>query len=90
MRVAALVLTAALGIAVPATAGEASGVEIVEYGLYTADVTGQLRDSNGIISNVIENLCHIATTTDRADADERSISVSATASTGRCPATRCR
>ena len=89
MRVAALVLTAALGIAVPATAGEASGVEIVEYGLYTAEVTGQLRDSNGIISNVIENLCHIATTT-TVPMRGRSISVSATASTGRCPATRCR
>jgi hypothetical protein len=63
MRAAAFVLTAVLGIATPATAGEVSGVEIVEYGLYTADVTGQLRDSNGIISNVIENLCHIATTT---------------------------
>jgi hypothetical protein len=63
MRAAALVLTAVLGIAAPATAGEVSAVEIVEYGLYTADVTGQLRDSNGIISNVIENLCHIATTT---------------------------
>jgi len=63
MRAAALVLTAILGIAAPATAGEVSGVEIVEYGLYTAEVTGQLRDTNGIISNVIENLCHIATTT---------------------------
>jgi len=63
MRAAAFILTAVLGIAAPATAGEVSGVEIVEYGLYTADVTGQLRDSNGIISNVIENLCHIATTT---------------------------
>jgi len=63
MRAAALALTAALGIVAPAAAGEVSGVEIVEYGLYTADVTGQVRDPNGIISNVIENLCHIATTT---------------------------
>jgi hypothetical protein len=63
MRITALVLTAVLGFALPAIAGEVSGVEIVEYGLYTADVTGQLRDSNGIISNTIENLCHIATTT---------------------------
>jgi hypothetical protein len=63
MRAAALALTVALGLAAPADAGEVSGVEIIEYGLYTADVTGQLRDSSGIISNVIENLCHIATTT---------------------------
>lgn len=63
MRAVALAVTALLGLAAPAAAGEVSGVEIVEYGLYTADVTGQLRDSNGIISNVIENLCHIATTT---------------------------
>ncbi len=63
MRAAALAVTAIFGIAVPANAGEVSGVEIVEYGLYTANVTGQLRESNGIISNVIENLCHIATTT---------------------------
>jgi hypothetical protein len=63
MRAAALVLTGVLGFAATAAAGEASGVEIVEYGLYTAEVTGQLRDSNGIISNVIENLCHVATTT---------------------------
>lgn len=63
MRFPAFVLIALLGLALPASAGEVSGVEIVEYGLYTADVTGQLRDSNGIISNTIENLCHIATTT---------------------------
>jgi hypothetical protein len=63
MRIAALILTALLALAAPATAGEVSGVEIVEYGLYTADVTGQLRDTNGVISNTIENLCHIATTT---------------------------
>ena len=63
MRAAALVLTGALAVAAPAAAGDVSGVEIVEYGLYTADVTGQLRDSSGIISNVVENLCHIATTT---------------------------
>jgi hypothetical protein len=63
MRAAALALTVVLGFALPASAGEVSGVEIVEYGLYTADVTGQLRDTNGIISNTIENLCHVATTT---------------------------
>jgi hypothetical protein len=63
MRAAGFLLTAVLGFVLPAAAGEASGVEIVEYGLYTADVTGQLRDSNGIISNVVENLCHVATTT---------------------------
>jgi len=63
MRAAALVLATGLAFAAPAAAGEASAVEIVEYGLYTADVTGQLRDANGIVSNVVENLCHIATTT---------------------------
>lgn len=63
MRAAALVLTGLLGCAATAAAGEASGIEIVEYGLYTADVTGQLRDSNGVISNVVENLCHVETTT---------------------------
>jgi hypothetical protein len=63
MRATAFVLAAMLGSAMPAAAEEASGVEIVEYGLYTADVTGQLRDSNGIVSNVVENLCHVATTT---------------------------
>jgi hypothetical protein len=62
MRAATLALTAMLCAASPAAAGEVSGVEIVEYGLYTADVTGQLRDPNGIVSNVVENLCHIETT----------------------------
>lgn len=63
MRPAALVLSCFFGLVSPATAGEASGVEIVEFGLYTADVAGELREPNGIVSNVIENICLIATTT---------------------------
>ncbi|CAN5722864.1 hypothetical protein BH10PSE6_BH10PSE6_21330 [soil metagenome] len=63
MRAVALVLLCFLGLVSPAAAGEASGVEIVEFGLYTADVAGELREPNGIVSNVIENICHIATTT---------------------------
>lgn len=63
MRAAALVLGSIVAFAASAHGGEASGVEIVEYGLYTAEVTGQLRDSNGIVSNLIENICHVATST---------------------------
>ncbi len=62
MRAAALALLCLLGFVSPAGAGEASGVEIVEFGLYSADVAGELREPNGIVSNVIENICHIATT----------------------------
>lgn len=63
MRRGALALCGVLAFAAPVAAGEVTSVEIVEYGLYTADVTGQLRDANGVISNTVENLCHIATTT---------------------------
>jgi hypothetical protein len=63
MRAVALVLLCFLGLVSPVAAGEATGVEIVEFGLYTADVAGELREPNGIVSNVIENICHIATTT---------------------------
>ncbi|MCW5738139.1 MAG: DUF3859 domain-containing protein [Enhydrobacter sp.] len=63
MRAAALILASIVGFARIADAGEASDVEIVEYGLYTAEVTGQLREPNGIVSNLIDNICHIATTT---------------------------
>jgi hypothetical protein len=60
-RLLTLLLVGLIGWAAPAGASGLT-VEIVEHGLYTADVTGHRRDPSGVISNVIENLCHIATT----------------------------
>lgn len=63
MRATALALIGLLCVVAPAVAGEATGAEILEYGLYTADIKGQQRDPNGVVTNVIENICHVATTT---------------------------
>jgi hypothetical protein len=48
-------------LALPAAAREAR-VTIIEHGLYTADVVGQQRDSTGVITALLDNLCHVATT----------------------------
>ena len=47
-------------LAQPAAAREVS-VTIIEHGLYTAEVVGQQRDPNGIIADLLANLCHVAT-----------------------------
>ncbi|MBN9087064.1 MAG: DUF3859 domain-containing protein [Reyranella sp.] len=38
------------------------GVEIVQYGLYRSDVVDKQRDVAGVTHNVIDNICHLATT----------------------------
>ena len=37
-------------------------VTIVEHGLYTAEVVGQQRDPSGVITDLLDKLCHIVTT----------------------------
>ncbi len=54
-------LVALLVLAQPAPAREVS-VTIVEHGLYTAEVVGQQRDASGVVTDLLENLCHVATT----------------------------
>jgi hypothetical protein len=56
-----LALLASLLLAQPAAAREVS-VTIVEHGLYTAEVVGQQRDSSGVVTDLLANLCHVATT----------------------------
>ncbi len=46
----------------PAGAGETIGVEIVEFGIYTADIERTVEDTNGIKHNVVKNIYHVATT----------------------------
>lgn len=62
MRTAALVLAFLVWATTPAGAGDALSVEIVEHGIYTAEVASTVRDSNGIQRNVLANICHVATT----------------------------
>lgn len=62
MRAAALGLALLACALAPARADEAGEVEIVEHGLYTADVESTVREPTGIGRNVVTNICHIATT----------------------------
>ncbi|MBS0522406.1 MAG: DUF3859 domain-containing protein [Proteobacteria bacterium] len=55
-------LVSLLVLARPAAAREVT-VTIVEHGLYTAEVVGQQRESSGVVTDLLANLCHVATTT---------------------------
>lgn len=56
-----LALLASLLLAQPAAAREV-GITILEHGLYTAEVVGQQHDSSGVVTDLLANLCHVATT----------------------------
>ena len=62
MRTAALALTFIAWTMAPAGAGDAVSVDIVEHGIYMAEITSTVRDPNGIQRNVLANICHVATT----------------------------
>ncbi len=62
-RLATLVITLAL-LAGPSRAAETVGVEILQYGLFRSDIVGKQPDSGGVVHNVVDNICHIATTRD--------------------------
>lgn len=55
------ILASLLSLAEPAAAREVS-VTVVEHGLYTAEVVGEQRDASGVITDLLDNLCHVATT----------------------------
>jgi hypothetical protein len=55
----ALLLVLAAGTA---QAGEPVAVEILAHGLFRADIVEKKLDSKGVVHNVVENICHIATT----------------------------
>ena len=61
MRWLALLLVSLVALAQPAAAREVS-VTILEHGLYTAEVVGQQRDPSGVVTDLLANLCHVATT----------------------------
>lgn len=64
VRLAALVLAIGLAATTAASAQTADlRVTIVEYGLYTADTKSEKLQPDGVTDTVIENLCHVATTT---------------------------
>jgi hypothetical protein len=58
-RVLALVLVLLAGAA---QAREPVGVEVFQYGIFRADIVGRQRDVGGLAHNVVDNICHIATT----------------------------
>ena len=45
-----------------AQARDQTGVEIVAYGLFRADIVEKKPDAEGVFHNVVDNICHIATT----------------------------
>ena len=56
-----------LALAVVLTAGSASAresvaVEILQYGVFRSEIVGKQRDVSGITHNVVDKICHIATT----------------------------
>ena len=58
-RALALVLVLLTGTA---QARDQVGVEIVQYGLFRSEIVGKQRDTAGITHNVVDKICHIATT----------------------------
>jgi len=38
------------------------GIEIVQHGLFRSDIIGKQPDTSGIVHNVVDNICHVATT----------------------------
>jgi hypothetical protein len=65
--VAVVVALAALtgpALAGPARAGDTVGVEILQYGLFRSDIVGKQPDVSGVAHNVVDNICHVATTRD--------------------------
>jgi hypothetical protein len=54
-------LVSLVALAQPAAAREVS-VTIFEHGLYTAQVVGQQNDPSGVVTDLLANLCHVATT----------------------------
>jgi hypothetical protein len=59
-RWSALILLAAASAASPARAEV--GVEIVQYGVFQADIVSKRPDPSGVARNVVDNVCHISTT----------------------------
>ena len=47
-----------------AQARDEVGVEILQYGIFRADIVGKEADVSGISHNVVDNICHLATTRD--------------------------
>ena len=60
LRTLAFVLVLLAGTA--AQARDQVGVEIVQYGLFRSDIVGKQPGPGGVIHNVVDNICHIATT----------------------------
>ena len=38
------------------------GVEILQYGLFRSEIVGKQPDAGGVVHNVVDKVCHIATT----------------------------
>lgn len=62
MQAAALALAFSACVSLPAQAQEAAEVEIVEHGIYTAEIESTVREPTGVGRNVVGNICHVATT----------------------------
>ena len=62
MKFVALIVAIA-GLASPVAAQIVGDVEIVEQGIYTADIDRTVRGPDGLFRNVLSNICHVVETT---------------------------
>jgi hypothetical protein len=62
MKLAALAFAVTIGIVTQASAQFVRGVDVVEQGIYTADIERRVRGSDGLFRNVLNNICHVVDT----------------------------
>ena len=62
-KLAALAFAVAIGLVTQASAQLVRTVDVVEQGIYTADIERQVRGEDGLFRNVLSNICHVIDTT---------------------------
>ena len=63
MKLGALILTITVGVAGTAAAQVVRDIDVVEQGIYTADIDRQVRGADGLYRNILSNICHVVDTT---------------------------
>lgn len=63
MRLPSLALALIVALAASAEAQLAREIDVVEQGIYTADIERQVRGADGLYRNILSNICHVVDTT---------------------------
>lgn len=63
IRISVFALGLVMSVISAAKAQQVTSIEITEYGIYTADVTGSQQSTSGISRNTVGNIRHAITTT---------------------------